>query len=249
MRPINLAAALALFLATATGCTSISTTHVKRDPFTCGWDTKHLRGVPVTVKVPTHLEVRVIETQYLFGRSPITIHGVPFATRRVEYAVREKDEIFTVDFVRPAAGTGSADISFDGQYFKTVNGNIDDRTLRDITAGIKNIFGTIGKLPGAKAPIALTGLKTVADVTDIKTIDSVIAVRLFDVNDPGMVELVHEFLQTYLTGCTPPCLGVPATSMPVGPPILVPAMPLAADHVSPGGGPELIPVHPTPVGR
>jgi hypothetical protein len=199
--------AMAAFLSGASACTSISSTHVKRNPEACGWDTKHLRGVPITVKVPTHLELKVIETQYLFGNSPICVNGIPHATRRVEHTVREKDEIFTVDFARPAAGTGSADITFEGQYLKSVNGSIDDRTLRDITGAIKNIFGTLGKLPGAQPPIALTGLKGIGDVAEIQAIDSVIADRLFDVTDPMLAEHVREFVHTYLNGCAVPCPG------------------------------------------
>ena len=41
-------------------------THVVHKPRECTWETKKLHGVPITVKVPSQLEVRVIETKYLF---------------------------------------------------------------------------------------------------------------------------------------------------------------------------------------
>ena len=60
------AATLGIGLGGATiGCRSAVSTHVIPDSECGGWTTKKLRGVPVTVKVPTHLEVRVIEERYL----------------------------------------------------------------------------------------------------------------------------------------------------------------------------------------
>src|SRR5690349_6334477 len=94
------------------GCMSVSSTNVTRNPFGCGWTTKHLRGAPVTVSVPSHLEIRVKEIRYIYGdallmdKVPIQVDGavalkeVPAVTREVEVFVREKKEVFTVDFVR-----------------------------------------------------------------------------------------------------------------------------------------------------
>src|SRR5437868_3384845 len=115
---------LSVGLLALTGCTSIRSTHVMHNPRECTWDKKHLHGIPITVKVPSQLEVRVVETKFLLdGRMLLTLDDVtkvPLATRRVETDVREKDEIFTVDFVRPAAGVSELEADIKNQYFTSI---------------------------------------------------------------------------------------------------------------------------------
>src|ERR1051325_1899316 len=215
------------------GCTSVSSTYITRNPFGCGWKTKHLRGAPVTVTVPSHLEVRVKEVRYMYNGAllkdkvpqqvgaDVVLTEVPAVTREVEVFVREKKEVFTVDFVRPAGGIGDFTIDFNDkeQYFTRVKGDVTDETIKDITAAVKNITGQIGKLPGAKAPLALaSALPNVRDAQNITRIESVIATRLFDIHDPQIQEDIHEFLHRHLNGCQLPCPPQVPGLMPAGVP-------------------------------
>ena len=115
----------------AAGCTSVSSTYITRNPFGCGWKTKYLRGAPVTVWVPSHLELRVTETRYLFNGELVMDGKEPLTTRGVEIFVREKKEVFTVDFVRTGGGTAevTADYHKD-QYFSKSTGSIEDTNHR-----------------------------------------------------------------------------------------------------------------------
>ena len=184
------------------GCRSAVSTHVIPDPAKCGWRKKRLEGIPVTVKVPTHLEVLVSERRYINpDATPImSADACPLAARFVTLNVREKDEVFTVDAVRPAAGTLTYSASFKGQFFKTFNSRVEDKTIESITNAIQNITTELGKLPKAKS----TGFATADDVK-LPYVDHVLAVREFDVHDPSLESEVREFLQTYLNGCAPSC--------------------------------------------
>ena len=99
----------------------MSSTYITKNPFGCGWQTKHLRGAPVTVWVPSHLEIRIKENRYLFdGTLVMDETGKAATTRHVEIQVREKREVFTVDFVRPGAGTAEITADFKNQYLSNV---------------------------------------------------------------------------------------------------------------------------------
>src|SRR5262245_53931208 len=110
-------------------CSSIKSTHVERAKEFCGWQTTHMRGIPTTLEVPHHFKISVIDTYYEKAGSVLRDtncaaglpHNVPpplVKTRSVEVVVENTKEIFTVDFVRPAAGTltTKAELDADRQY-------------------------------------------------------------------------------------------------------------------------------------
>jgi hypothetical protein len=187
------------------GCTSIKSTFVERKPYGCGWDTRHLRGVPITVKVPTHLEVKVKETHYMSvrdGKETLILlpGGKRLATRSVEVNTRLKDEVFTVDFVKPAAGMADTKTSYHNQYFKKITGAVKDETIQDITNAFSGIVRKVGALPG--------GVKlTAGDLNKarIRAHEATIAVQLFEVHDPLLEEKIRGFVSPYVTDCFPPC--------------------------------------------
>lgn len=68
----RLSIAAAFFLATANGCTSFRSTIANRlsnDTIRPQCETRTTRGVPVKLKVPTHVDVRIVET-YFMGPGP-----------------------------------------------------------------------------------------------------------------------------------------------------------------------------------
>ena len=116
MKRILLTAALASTL----GCSSIRTQAIDRvenDTIVVNPD-RPLKGVPVSLRIPTHLELSVIETTYwekqdIPGQKPTL---VPLSTcrptRSVDYKIKETEKIFLVDPVRPGAGTQSYGFEF-----------------------------------------------------------------------------------------------------------------------------------------
>lgn len=179
---------------TIVGCRSAASTYVQPDPEHGGWSTRHLRGVPITVKVPTHLEVRVVERQYLNKGEPVTVLT---CARRVELDVREKDEVFTVDAVRPGAGTLNYKATFDKQYFKTFDSKVEDKTIEAVTNAIATITPSLKNL--AAPPKGKSASAKSADV-ELPFLDHLVAVRVFDVHDPGLEAAVRDFLACHLCG-------------------------------------------------
>jgi hypothetical protein len=201
------------------GCRSAVSTHVTRSQEDCGWDTRKLRGVPVTVKIPTHLELRVMERRYVNADGgPLVVGNDCLTARRVEVSVREKDEMFTVDAVRPAAGKIDYSAEFRGQFFKSFNSKVEDKTIESITNAITNITGELGKLPKGRST------STTLEEKGVAFVDSLVAARVFEVSAPDRDEQIREFLETYINGCAPPCppphCPPPVVVLPVAPPVI-----------------------------
>ena len=158
--------------------------------------------MPVTVKIPTHVEVRIVEQRYLQSDGHLLATDkdgkVPLVTTRVDYFVREKEEVMLVDSNRPAAGTLTYAATFKGQFFDGYNTKIDDKTIETITGVINNIASL--RKPPAKAA-ALIGDENV----NITAVDRIVAVKVFDVRCPDIQAQVQQFANDYLNNCAPPC--------------------------------------------
>ena len=239
---IGLCAAVVL----AAGCRSATSTHVMPNPYVGGWDTKKIRGVPITVKVPTHLEVRVIEKRFYKPSTNVEVdaelayrtavekrgatpddmtnamtaktaalnhlvvrdkHGNPLAVRVVRHDMREKDQLFTVDAVRPAAGTMANSSEFTNsknpQFFSAFNSEVEDKTIPTITSLVPQLPTVLGNLAKAKGT---SDAILAAEASDMVVVEHLVAVHVFDVNDPCLTQNVQAFLDTYLNGCTTPCV-------------------------------------------
>ena len=186
------------------GCRSAMSTHVVPDPVEGGWKTVRMRGIPVTVKVPTHLEVRVIERRYL---APGTFEKFHTALI-VEHEIREKDQVFTVDSVRPAAGNLTYSAKLDNanskQFFSKFDTKIEDKTIQDVANLVPKLPDVLANLKKASAVSLTTG--TVPEVSEsVMRVDSLVAVKVFDVHAPDLSACVQAFLDQYVNACTPPC--------------------------------------------
>lgn len=204
-------AASAVFGAAVTGCRSAVSTHVTPDPVHGGWDKKKIRGVPVTLKVPTHMEVRVMQRRYLDPKSGLTLQEAVY----VEDEIRHKDQLFFVDAVRPAAGISTSGFTAqtDQQFFASYNTTVDDQTIKTITKLVPELGEIIKNVKKAKS-ISETGGKipTADDVGGIPYFDKLVAVKVFDVNLPSLTDDVRAFMDTYINNCRPAC---PAPVSPV----------------------------------
>jgi hypothetical protein len=181
------------------GCRSAKSTHVEPDPYKGGWKTKHLRGVPVTVKVPTHIEVRIVKKHYIQPNTKLPLRdkdGITVSVLEIEHTIREKDEVFTVDAVRPGAGTLDYNATFDNQYFRTFTANSSDVTLETIATTVDTLKGL---LPTGKS----TSGKVTAEIVDdaegvIPYLREIVAIKVFDVYDPNPSACMKEFINTFV---------------------------------------------------
>ena len=200
---VTLALSAIALLLIATGCTSIRSTVVQR-----GSDGKysgnHLstktKGVPVKVKVPTHVDVNIEEVYYI---DDVTGEVLKSEQRILEVSDPKtvyEYQLFTVDVARPLAGsldlTGTNNgFSFDGnQQITKLGGTIDDSTISETAAilggeGIRGILNSTG-----------TGGKT-----GLTRQTRVIATKRFDISDLNWHQEMNDWVASYMDSCSGKC--------------------------------------------
>ncbi|NOX54284.1 MAG: hypothetical protein GXP27_07540 [Planctomycetes bacterium] len=181
------------------GCKSLHSRLLYRDETNSCWVQSKLRGVPITLKVPTHLKVEIVEKTLLTtdgsGKAqPVSLPaGTTLRDVRTDLIFTEK--IFTVDLERPAAGLLKYTAEFEGQYFKKLQSELEDVTIEETSEAIERILGGI-------APQGLVGVPTAARPTGkeplVKEIDSVVAAAVFELDAPDFEVKLEEFLNAYL---------------------------------------------------
>lgn len=191
---------LSLIVLSGISCTSFRTTLLQRldnDSVTPACVNKQLKGVPVKLKVPTHLDVTITET-IVFIKEGTGASLIAFEDPQIEVATNlvYTDKVFLVDFKRPAAGTlDLSKVEFDQeQYFKEITATVEERTIRDISESIDTLKP------------ALQGLKTSSGEVsgDIIFEKSVIAKQRFDINEPDWEARMQAFVDGHLNGVCPP---------------------------------------------
>lgn len=186
-----------LGMALLVGCSSIHSTYLKRNKEMCGWETKHLHGVPITLEVPHTYKIDIIETYYAkkgnFLRE--TVSKIPVTTLDVCFEVVDTKEVFTVDFVKPGAGVLKTNVELDQttQYFSKIDNEIQDNTIEEITKSIKAIRDSIKLQTLSDNTLREMGLAEYP-----KTIASIV----IDVSDPLANQKIQEFLCSHLNNCT-----------------------------------------------
>lgn len=206
---------VATALLTSIGCTSYRSTIMSRQPNdTLAFNAqKHSRGVPVTLKVPTHVDV-FIEEEYLISQSKGTGQsntqipdlGMPMRSVRMETVYTPK--VMTVDFVRPVAGTLDIGNAYkdgiaidDEQYFASIKGKIDDKTL----STINEQFAGITKILGITPAKAASAGGDESNAKGVESFRSTIAFRRFDINECNWEVEVEAFVSQHIQCQEPPC--------------------------------------------
>lgn len=190
------------------GCDSFKSRMLVRNETNSGWDaTESYDGVPITLKVPTHLKLDVIEVQHL-AISGDQIYLLPSRTAtpitRVQHAFIKTDKTFFVDVKRPGAGTADSILELQNQYFTKIQNKVTDETF----VHSAQLLNTL--IPG------LLPLGSRSDATDkenkngggesaiqkkVKERLSVVASQIFDLNAPDLEWQVSEFLHCHLNAC------------------------------------------------
>ncbi len=204
------------------GCTSISSTLLNRtdnDVFVGNsngepgvyCDARPFKGVPITLRVPTHLDVAIREKIYLRKLDTGKLVRVHTKHRNlsVDPKIVETDKVFTVDPKRPAAGTLTSTLTFgsnpstpggndNSQYFASIVNNIKDETIIDVTAALGTLLPT------------LKGLSTSQndESGDDKSLGSqlieetrTVAWKRFDLDEPGFEHIVADFVSQHMNCC------------------------------------------------
>lgn len=187
---------ISLILLCVVGCKSFDSTIMEYDDG-CWLENDGFRGVPVTVKVATHLKVSIYEIDLITldqnGRPMVLGSKKPI--RSVVTEIVETDKLVFVEAKRPAAGTIDLMVKYqsDSQQLKQVTNIIEDETLLKSTA-----------LLGALAP-GLKGLATAADGADAKSLAgqvteqrSLMAERLFDLSASNLRTEISDFTAIYV---------------------------------------------------
>jgi len=192
----------------STGCTSIRSTLLHRDECNMGWEARKLKGMPITLKVPTHVRLDVVQTKYLKrddgGYSYLAVGTEVVQQFEVERTIIETEKIFTVDFKRPAAGTlnYTAKLSPTNQYFEQVTSNINDITIQEASKAFERILSALPKAaltgpPGntGDGPASPQEVREEALVP----IRTVVASEIFDIEDPMFEDNIRGFLHLHVT--------------------------------------------------
>ncbi|MCY2977104.1 MAG: hypothetical protein NTU79_00330 [Planctomycetota bacterium] len=221
--------ALVLTLIAISGCCSFRTTTVDRTESDCLVVNPEcpMRGIPVSLRVPTHLELSVIETTYwekqnIPGKKPTL---VPLSTcrptRSVTHVIKETEKIFLVDPVRPAAGFSSYGFTFQSNsddankatesagkgYLQNVQYKIEDKTIEKSAEFFSNAVGLI------------TAFQTAANQgapnsSNLITTERAVAYARYDVNSPSFEADVASFLDRYINNASRDCGPCPQVCEP-----------------------------------
>ena len=243
------------------GCTSISSTMLNRtdnDVFVGNsngepgvhCEARPFKGVPITLRVPTHLDVSIVEKIYLRKNQSHKLVRVPTPHRNLSVVPKiiETDKVFTVDPKRPAAGTLASTLTWgtdnsataggldNSQYFASIVNNIKDETIVDVTAALNTLMPTLRGLStdAAADAAALAKLKSLNNQLILES--RTVAWKRFDLDEPGFEHLVAEFVAQHMNCCNT-CENYSNTNTFYGP----------ATPPAPAPAPAPAPVAPAPV--
>lgn len=231
-----------LALASCVGCTSVSSSVLTRDAYNENWAChEKIRGMPVTLKVPTHMRVDIVELDFFGLEKGNRIGRLGLTDRplyKVNHSIVRTDKVFFVDMDRPAAGTitSTIDMNPETQYPETWTYTAEDETLLQSAKLLKAIAP--GLLSPAGTPASqVNAFKDGGNGVDIhlvvRQVENVVASRTFELDSPGFEAEVRGFINSYLN-CNRDCetqspksgarLPVPAKPSPAKRPPVAPAV-------------------------
>lgn len=212
--------ALILLNVTLLGCQSTSSTLLSRSEGgqlfgnsngkqAFGHGAKPFKGIPVTVRIPTHVDITIVETLYFNqdSMSPICM------TRRTMNAIPEykySDKIISVDPKRPVAGKLDYNLGFqnenseprDRQFFSKIDYSVEDKTISTIDEILKSVIPNL--VPKQSKAVTTSSGGTSNDrisENKLAEIDRVVAWRRFDINSPDFEHQLTAFIEHHLNNC------------------------------------------------
>lgn len=196
------------------GCSSIQSSLLQRSECNSTWEVMQTRGIPITLRVPTHLQLVVTEVRYAYWAAGgeerddsattgewklLESHpgsGEPLITVNVQHEFIRTEKIFTIDPKRPAAGDMNfqLDLAEDQQYVRKFESDLTDRTIEETSEAFERLILAFtprgaGGTGGDEGPGS-------EDKSRLRRIESVTAVRVFEIDDPMFEMSMEHFLQT-----------------------------------------------------
>lgn len=183
---------LACVLVTQHGCTSMSSTMLTRDESNQFWTRKSgLKGVPITLKVPTHVQLTVFERYFMVNNADGRAYRLklPYVVRDFAQEFVYSEKIFTVDFKRAAAGTYNMHLDLtEDQYIQKLQLDVTDTTINRVTALVTALA------PGGLAAVTASGEAE----GYFEEIQSVVAVGMFEIEAPDFEDQMAQFVNCHL---------------------------------------------------
>ena len=203
--------ALCAILLISLGCTSVRTTALDRHQG--GHLTKNpdlpLKGVPVMLRVPTHVDVTIEQVDYWHpeGKTFVAV-GADIPSRQVSAEIKHTEKMFLVDPKRVASGSGIYGFQFDGEgdkagrgYLSGVSYEAVDTTLNESASLITNIAKVVGRTASTADELA--------EDSGVIATTRTIAYRKFDINAPTIEDDIRCFVNLYLNDCHTNCCSSP----------------------------------------
>lgn len=185
------------------GCSSVKTTFVTVSPNGTLIENpdRCIHGVPAVVKVPTHLEVAIVQTDFLKVEgdpSQKRLVPLPAATlRTVSIQEIQTDKVIMLDPKRPASGQGM----FMVEYSEDGKGNVTKINYKAVDETLKNSAAL------ATAALKAFGVKPTAsrdpnDPVNVVRVEHTIAIQRFPINQCQQGD-IEAFVAQYITLCAP----------------------------------------------
>lgn len=193
--------AVLLFVLATAGCRSSTSTMFSRDESNMGWTQfKKVAGIPITLKVPTHIKMYVYETHYLetddLGNQIKKTRYVelPVTIRDFAHELVYSEKIVMVDFKRPAAGAFNLEVDLtDDQYIKKIQHDVTDETINQVSG----LIATLGSAGGTDS-LFRKASRQGDNISTLQEIKSVVAVGMFEVDAPDFEDQVRTFLECHI---------------------------------------------------
>lgn len=206
--------ALILFCSSSS-CTSFRTMSLGRldnDSLFVNCFNRKAKGIPVKMKVPSHVTVTVYEQQILIrGKEGVKLQSFSPPQYEVETGLAYTDKVFTVDFVRPAGGSlallnqdaNKDGIAFDDeQYFKSIQATVKEQTMEQVANAMKDFPGTLkGDDKASGASVSARVVDSSQGFDNIHFEQSIVAYQRFDLARPHWEEELNYFVNKYLVKC------------------------------------------------
>ena len=194
-----------ILVVSLSGCTSIRSTFVERGAdgqFSGDRLATRARGVPIKLKVPTHVEVNIEEVYYIDVANGHVIYPKQRILEVSKPEMVYEYQMFTVDIVRPFSGTLDANGSGNGylldenQQLTSLGASVTDNTISSISNILK---GDAGKLLGPKKTSVGEGGKGL----DRKT--RVVSTKRFDITLPNWHIEMNDWINGHMQNCSSQC--------------------------------------------
>lgn len=208
-----------MVLGLITGCSSIRTTSVDRtehDQYIENCE-EPLKGMPVMLRVPTHLEVSILETRYWQIDEEADLQ--PLESKRavldIKHDLKYTEKMFVVDPLRPLSGDQEYGFSFtggtDGNAAEAGKGYLSGLSYKATDTSIVDSAALIGAALKRFGTTQANDGEGAAPSNVVET-QRVIAFRRFDVNSPTFENDVYAFLECYLNNraCDQKCQVTPS---------------------------------------